>query len=191
MRVKTDKIIFLGLILLSFHFEYAEGTDFFKLESFCKEIGFTPKTEAFGECVLELVEREKINNGLATADADSQTCLNYGFKPQTEAFAECKFKLDAAKQESARAQEQYSREKDEYDKKIAAIENERRRQQGLRQMEFGLRLMGGQRPVDALTSVGTGRPVLPTPPSPINQTIITPSGKVINCTTTGSFTNCF
>jgi len=68
---------------------------------------------------------------------------------------------------------------------------QRERQQGLRQMEFGLRLLSGQRPIDAVNSIGTARPIAPNPPSPINQTIITPSGRMINCTTTGSLTNCY
>ncbi len=192
MPFRLNKIIYILLLFFSiFKFNYAFGIDFSKFEKICKEIGFTPRTESFGRCVLELAERSKGPNISTTPDADSQTCLNYGFKPNTQAFAECKFKLDMAKQDNARAQEQYAREKAEYDKKVAAIEKERERQRGLRQMEFGLRLMGGQSPIDALNSVGTGRPIAPTPPSPINQTIITPSGRMINCTTTGSITNCF
>jgi len=31
---------------------------FEQLKEFCEEIGFTPKTEKFGDCVLELMEKE-------------------------------------------------------------------------------------------------------------------------------------
>lgn len=192
MRSPNNKIIYIiGIFIIYSNFNQVFGMDLSRFEEICKEIGFTQKTEAFGECVLDLAERLQRKDISAPPDSDSQTCFNYGFKPNTQAFAECKFKLDMAKQDNARAQEQYAREKAEYDKKVAAIEKERERQRGLRQMEFGLRLMGGQSPIDALNSVGTGRPIAPTPPSPINQTIITPSGRMINCTTTGSITNCF
>lgn len=191
MRSALNKVIYIFVIfLIPVFFSQAESKDFSKFEATCKEIGFTPKTEAFGECVLELVERAQGKNTSAATDSDSQTCINYGFKPNTQPFAECKFKLDMAKQESARVQEHYAREKEAYDERIAAIEKERERQRGLRQMEFGLRLMGGQSPVDAFTSIGTGRPIAPSMPDPITQTITTPSGRVIHCTTMGSMTNC-
>lgn len=192
MRSTINKIIFmLGVFPIATICVSAFSKDFSKTEAICKDIGFTPKTEAFGECVLELVERVNVMDLPSSFDADSQTCLNYGFKLNTQAFAECKFKLDIARQESSRAQEQYAREKEVYDKRIAEIEKERERARGMKQLELGLRMLGGQTPLDAINSVGTGKPITPIAPSPIHQTITTPSGRMINCTTIGNNTNCF
>ena len=100
-------------------------------------------------------------------------------------------KLDLAKKQSIEAQEKYNKEKLEFDRQVASIQKEREKQRAMKQLELGLRMMGGQNPVDAVNSIGTGRPIAPTAPSPINQTITTPSGRMINCTTIGSTTNCF
>lgn len=191
MRSAIDKIILSFLFALLSLFSYNSiSKDFGKFEKICKEIGFKPKTEAFGECVLELVEREPESTLASSSDPDTQTCLSYGFKFQTQAFAECKFKLDMAKQESARAQEKYDRERADYERQVAEAERVRERARGLRMMEYGTRLLGGQSPIDAALSIGTGRPIAPAAPDPITQTITTPGGRIIHCTTMGSMTNC-
>ncbi len=191
MRPAINKINFLFLNFLFAVFPTSLSCkDLSNFESTCKEIGFKPKTEAFGECVLELIEREQSKTSSSSYDPDTQTCLSYGFKPQTQGFAECKFKLDMAKQESARAQEKYEREQEDYERQVAEIERARERERGLRMMEYGTRLLGGQSPIDAALSIGTGRPVAPAAPDPISQTITTPGGRIIHCTTMGSMTNC-
>ena len=74
---------------------------------------------------------------------------------------------------------------------MAAIEREKERRRGAAFLELGARIMGGQRPIEALGSLGTGAPIAPTRPSPINQTITLPNGRMINCSTMGTMTNCF
>jgi hypothetical protein len=82
-------------------------------------------------------------------------------------------------------------EKAAYDKQVEAIQNERKRQQAMRQLELGLRMMGGQSPMNAVNSLGTNTPIAPSMPLPINQTITMPNGRMVNCTTVGTMTNCF
>lgn len=188
------QIIKVTLLTLSFKAGAVLAIDLSAYEKQCAEIGFKRKTPAFGECVLELSDRAGASSSRATAvvnSAEDQTCLRYGFKVNTQAFAECKFKLDQAKQEGLRAEQQYAREKAAYDQQVAAIEKEREKARAMKQLELGLRMMGGQSPVNAVNSLGTGAPIAPSRPSPINQTITMPNGRMINCTTIGSNTNCF
>jgi hypothetical protein len=123
--------------------------------------------------------------------ADDLLCKKYGFKPQTNGYAECRMKIDFAKTESKRQQEQYEREQREYQRQLAEIEREKERRRGAAFLELGARMMGGQSPINALGSLGTGAPIAPSRPVPINQTITLPGGRMINCTTMGSMTNCF
>jgi hypothetical protein len=123
---------------------------------------------------------------------DDTLCKKYGLRPQTEGYATCRMKLDFARMEIKREQERYEREKAAYDEQVAAIEKERDRQRAMRQLELGLRMMGGQSPLNALSSLGTGAPIGPPPtPMPLNQTIRLPNGRMVNCQTMGTFTNCF
>ena len=122
---------------------------------------------------------------------DDLLCKKYGLKPQSSGYAECRMRIDLAKTESKRQQEQYERAQAEHSRQIAAIEKEQERQRAMRQLELGLRMMGGQSIGSALNSVGTGMPIAPTPPVPTNQIITLPGGKVINCTTMIAVTNCF
>jgi hypothetical protein len=187
MRTQTNKLICISVLSVLCGSGFA--LDLAQYESLCAEIGFKKKTEAFGQCVLELAEKNK--NSSAPQSQDEQLCRSYGFKSNTPSFAECKLKLDLAKKQSLEAQEKYNREKAEYDRQVAAVEKEKEKQRAMRQLELGLRMMGGQSPVDAVNSVGTGMPIAPSRPTPINQTITLPNGRMINCTTFGNNTNCF
>lgn len=179
MRTKTIQVI-IGLICAGGVF----AADLSAFQATCQDIGFKPKTPSFGECVLELMDRAggaKAATANAPTDAHSQTCVKYGFTFGTPAFSDCRMKLDMAATQSAQAQKKYEKEKAAYDEQVAYARS-------MRQMEAGLRMLGGQSPVDAWNSVGTGAPVRP---SAINQTIIAPGGRIINCSTTGNITNCF
>jgi len=186
MRTQTFKLIGISLLCWSALCNAADLKDF---ESTCADIGFKRKTEAFGNCVLELVDRASSQK--SPQNQDDQLCKSYGFKANTPSFADCKLKLDLAKKQSQEAQQKYDQDKAEYDRKMAEIKKQQDQQRAMKQLELGLRMIGGQSPVDAVNSVGTGRPIAPSMPSPINQTITTPSGRMINCTTIGNNTNCF
>jgi len=192
MCTKTLQVI-IGLIWAGGVF----AADLSVFQATCQDIGFKPKTPAFGECVLELMDRSGGTQVVAPltsrasvtpvareptpTDAHSQTCAKYGFTNGTTAFSDCRMKLDMAAAESAQAQKKYEKEKAAYDEKVAYARS-------MRQIEAGLRMIGGQSPVEAWSSVGTGAPIRP---SAINQTIIAPGGRIINCSTTGNITNCF
>ena len=185
MRTQANKLTLIGsCLLLSLN---CFALDLSQYESLCSEIGFKKKTEAYGQCVLELAEKNKSLS--SPKNDDEQLCKSYGFKPNTSSFSECKLKLEMAKRQSIDAQEKYNREKAEYDRQMALIQREREQQRAMKQLELGLRMMGGQSPVDAVNSVGTNAPIAPR--APTNQTITLPNGRMVNCTTTGTMTNCF
>jgi len=186
MRITTFKVILLVQLIFALN---AYSLDLTEHEKTCQEIGFKKKTQAFGECVLELDSRNTQSSN-SLMDDESETCKKFGFKQQSANFAECRLKLSLAKAEGERAQQNYDREKAAYERQMAAIEKERDRQRAMRQLELGLRMMGGQSPVNAMNSIGTNAPIAPTTPMPINQTITTPSGRMITCTTMGTMTNC-
>jgi len=118
-------------------------------------------------------------------------CKKYGLKPLSNGYAECRMRLDFAKAESKRQQEQYEREQAEYERKLAAIEKEKERRKGIALLELSARMLSGQNSINALGSLGTGALIVPSRPSAIIQTITLPGGRMINCTTMGTMTNCF
>jgi hypothetical protein len=105
---------------------------------------------------------------------DDLTCKSFGFKPQTSGYSDCRLKLEVASRQAAQQQAQYDEQKRQYDAQLA----EQKRQ---RQVGAGLALM----------QMGSGLLAPPAPPLPANQTIVTPSGRIVNCHTTGTVTNCF
>jgi hypothetical protein len=123
--------------------------------------------------------------------SDDLLCKKYGFKPQSNGYAECRMKVDFAKAESIKQQQQYEREQAVYEQQLAAIEQEKERRRGAAFMELGARMMSGQRTLDAINSVGTGAPIAPRKPASYDQTITLPNGRMINCSTFGTMTNCF
>lgn len=166
-------------------------------EATCKEIGFTPKTEAFGSCVLELVSRRSGETPIratpkSTAPPSSpsvqtspngQTCARYGFKPKTTAFAQCQLDLDAAQRQAEAQQRQYELQVQQhqqqvaaYEAQVAAAQRERERRGWEALTRFGLGMAGSRSPSflgavnDGLaTTMGlpTAPPVAPPPPMPI------------------------
>lgn len=135
-------------------------------------------------------EQERIQKE-GDGSPDDLTCKKYGFKPNTENYAQCRLQIDIARKEAAQKQAAYDEQKRQYDAQVAAVEKERERRQASALMEFGLRLMGGQSPANAAVSVGTGAPSTPPTPPMTNQTYMLPGGRMMNCTTAGSITNCY
>lgn len=150
----------------------------------------------YGASELSKISKDRKNEAERVAKyGDGSTedglCQKYGFKVRTSGYAECRLRLDLAKAESIKQQQQYERELAAYEQQMASIQREREQQRAMKQLELGLRMMGGQSPVDAVNSVGTGAPIVPRAPTPINQTITLPNGRMVNCTTMGTMTNCF
>ena len=124
------------------------------------------------------------------SNSNSQ-CKEFGFSEGSANFSNCVLQLELAKKRSAENEARYNAERAEYERQLAAIEREKERRRGAAFLELGARMMGGQRPIEALGSLGTGAPIAPSRPSPINQTITLPGGRMISCTTMGTMTNCF
>jgi hypothetical protein len=121
---------------------------------------------------------------------DDLTCKKFGFKPQTANYADCRLKIEIANRQALQQQAHYEEQKRRYDEQQAAIKKEKDHQRNLKQLELGLRMMAGQSVQDASMATAGMQP-LPKPPGPINQTIIMPGGKMVNCSTTGTVTHCF
>ncbi len=215
MRTSINQIIIL--LALIFASGNSSALDTTKEESTCAYIGFKKGTESFGNCVLELVDRNKkaaqkrasettqantskpaksttqaANDPRASGDGspDDNICQSYGFKPSTNEYSSCRLQIDLAKQNAKQQQDIYLQQKAQYDEQVAAIEKQKARERNLKQLEMGLRMMGGQSVQDA--AMATARmPPMPQAPGPITQRITMPNGRSMTCTTTGSNTNCF
>jgi hypothetical protein len=209
MRIATIKITFSLIVFIGLSVSYALDTT--KEENTCTYIGFKKGTESFGNCVLELVDRNKKtvskNATVATqADAprksknepqvagdgsnDDSTCQSYGFKPASSDYSSCRLQIDLAKQNAKQQQDIYQQQKAQYDEQVAAIEKQKAKERNMKQLEMGLRMMGGQSVQDA--AMATARmPPLPQAPGPITQRITMPNGRGMTCTTVGTNTNCF
>ena len=177
---------FIAVFFASFFFgsmaEDANALDLGAYEDQCESIGFTKKTPAFGECVLELYSRSdsvgRTNQVAATGDGsqDATTCINYGFNPGSSDYSQCRLQIDLAKQQAAQQQAAYAEQ-------LAAQEKERERRRGEALFRIGMGILGG--------SQQNNTPQLPalTPPNPTRMYNL-PGGKFITCTTRGLVTHC-
>ena len=159
-------------------------------EKNCADIGFKKKTEAYGNCVLELMNRSE-GAALQNTDPDDATCKKYGYKQGTRDYGECRQKLDFAKQQATQQQAEFTEKKRQYDEQMASLEKERRRRQALQNAEMFARYGSGQTPNQAIAGTLSGAPFVPPTYSAPTQTIIMPGGKMVNCTTTNNLTACF
>jgi hypothetical protein len=159
----------------------ANAVDTSKEESTCLDIGFKRKSEGFGNCVLELLDRKNSSIPVASNDPDDATCRKYGFKPKSNEYAQCRLQIDQAKQSAATQNAQYQEQQKQY------LEQKRQQniQANLALMQRGLNMMAG--------GGGGGyssAPVAPVPPMG-TQTYMLPGNKMLTCNTTGNITNCF
>jgi len=187
MRTATLKIIyFFTLLGLAGQVNAIQTGD---EEKICSDIGFKKKTEAFGRCVLELLERNntssaKANQAPQSNDPDDATCKKYGFRSGSNEYATCRLQIDQARQDAQRQQAQLQQQQRQYEEQLEAQRDARSRAAGLALLNLGLGTMaGGNLP-------GTA-PVAPVPPQNFNRTYTLPGGRIMNCTTTGTMTNCF
>jgi hypothetical protein len=186
-------------------------------EKTCADIGFKPKSEAFGNCVIELVNRKNKSQQVKAATApviakqksisasapsqevvamgdgseDDSICQKYGFKPATSSYAECRQKIDLAKQQAQQQQAQYDEQKRQYDQQKSEQDRQRRLQASAKLMDLSQRIAGGQNIADAYRGA-SGLPPLQPPVSPIQtQTYTLPNNRMMTCTTAGGVTNCY
>ncbi|MBU3598566.1 hypothetical protein [Polynucleobacter bastaniensis] len=154
-------------------------------EASCSDMGFKRKTESFGNCVLELMERK--DTAVAGADPDGATCIKYGFKPKSPEYASCRLQIDQARQQAQQNQAQFLEQKQAYDK----ADKQRRIDASMKLMDMGQRMTSGQSPADAYRQANGLAPLQP-PVAPMQtRTYMLPNNKMMTCTTAGSVTNCF
>jgi Tfp pilus assembly protein PilV len=118
---------------------------------------------------------------------DDLVCKKYGFRPNTQAYANCRLQIDVAKREMQQQQAQYMAQQQQFE---AAQETARERRQNEFLLGMGLRMMGGQNPAGAYVDQSVGAPMYQ-PPPPSTRTYSFPNGRMMTCTSNGSFTNCY
>lgn len=196
-----------------------EAKDLDEYGAECKDIGFKPKTPAYGDCVLELRKRyggsnssstvkntpsPSVNTSGSQGDGSSEdgTCRQYGFNVGTEQYSQCRLQLNLAKRqfEAQQAQydqqqRQYQEQRSQYESQVAAQEKAKEKEKNMKLMELGFRMMGGQSVTDASMATAGMQPISPRAPArPVfeNYSITMPGGRTTNCTynTTMRSMNC-
>jgi hypothetical protein len=155
-------------------------------EATCSDMGFKKKTEAYGKCVLELMERKE--NSVASTDPDDATCRKYGFKRKTDEYAKCRQQIDQARAQAKQQQAQFAARQAQYQQQLQAYENAREQQAWLGVMRVGLAILGQ-------SSGGGGGYYGPAPLAPVApqfgpRTYVLPNNQVMTCNTTGNITSC-
>ena len=149
-------------------------------------------------------QQEEIRKAREGDDSyEDKTCKKFGYKFPSVAYSDCRLKIELAQREAAERKIEfeaqmkvYRAQQAEYEEKNRIyqerVDKDAKRIQAQRSLDMGLRMMGGQSPQDAYLSIGTGAPIAPLAPqeSILPRTYVMPGGKVMNCTTTGSVTNC-
>lgn len=189
--MKLILMVFIGIISLPITIE---AKDLEEHGAKCKDIGFKPKTPAYGDCVLELRRRDvgssasslvkstpgvSVSKTKAKGDGspDDTTCIQYGFNVGTEQYSQCRLQLNLAKRQFEAQQAQYEQEQlqhqqelSQYEAQIAVREQARKRareeEKNLKLMELGFRIMGGQSVGDASMATAGIMPLPPQAPTP-------------------------
>jgi len=211
--MKIIYTLLLPLCLLIPSTSSAKDLDTYGAE--CKEIGFKPKTPAYGDCVLELRRRDKSNSNSqpepikqnvvqapiqqaprGDGSADDASCQRYGFTPQTDAYGQCRMQLDNAKRQLQTLQAQNTEQQRIYDQQQAQFQKEKNRQQGLALLRYSAALAQGTSPyfsdnvANANAQVFGTAPVAPRP-LPETYTITLPNSRTMTCTSINNVMNCF
>jgi hypothetical protein len=218
MRTSIVKVVLLFGLLSECGLSVARLAEH---EATCSELGFKKKTQAYGECVLELDQRETASRGQAVKQIpqqtqlqaqqkgdgtnEHQTCVKFGFVVGSAPYSDCRLKIDLAKREQAQRQaaydielQRYQEEQRRYDAQVAEYERQKEKQKSDAMIRFGLALMGGTSPYASENLANAGRqslglaPTPPTRPQIQNFTITNPAAnRVTNCTVVGNNINCF
>jgi hypothetical protein len=209
MRSAIIKVITMLLFSLA---SVAFATELAPHEKTCAELGFKRKTPAFGECVLELFDREKTQQKnmaqeqqrrneaeekrraaelAARGDGSPEhgMCVRYGFTPGATSYAECRQKIDIAKAENAHRQRLYERQQREYQEHLVEYKRERERRQGEALLRFGAALAGGTSSNFSENFGNAGRASLGMEPQPPRMAPSQPQTFTIR-TPDGRMTNC-
>ena len=150
----------------------------------CEALGYTPQTEKFGDCVMELHARSKSRlsssppRGLS---AEASQCVQMGFKVDTSEMGACQMQL----KQLAIQQNQFEMQRRAYDQQMRAAQKQRDFDQaqallGIANQALGF--AGGVRQ-GAATPQGSQWIGLPAPVPPIR--VIPPSGNPFTCSYQG------
>jgi hypothetical protein len=115
---------------------------------------------------------------------DDLKCKSFGFKFGSKDYGECRIKLEAIASQNVQQQKADELKKQQFDAQLAeqkrALDAQVDAQKRQRQLQASQALLNYSQTLSN-----------PAPVAPANQTYIMPSGKMMNCTTTGNTTNCF
>ncbi len=151
----------------------------------CADLGFKPKSQAFGNCVLKLHNKpkeklEEQSNVIANTEIipkgdgsnDDGICQKYGFKVGDESYKKCRLELKIAQDRADDQLRQYELQKQAYDEQVrqyqqqnrireAAIEEQRlakERQDNINLLTFGLGIATGRTFYEAAPAL-SGQPM--------------------------------
>jgi hypothetical protein len=192
MRSSAYKIALILTLLGS----QAIALELSKFERTCSEIGFKPKTPAFGECVLELHGRESKSNlqpapvvqptqpkisqnttPQGDGTPDHATCAKYGFQAGTTEYAQCRMQIDTARTQARQQQ-------NEYEQQLAAQKKAKEEAQGEALFLLGMGMLSGSAPKRSNNNSSFIQPPQP------DRIYNLPGGKFMRCSTLGMVTNC-
>ena len=185
------KYLLLVLLYLFTSFSFADDLD--NYIATCKDLGFKQGTEKLGDCVLELKRRD---GGYVAPNAkrqnqsksSNQTSNNQQYESQAnEFFRQQQALYDKKIQLYNSQQAEYTLQKNEHDAMVAAAERQKEKEQGMKQLEMGLRMLAGESISDAAMGAARIPPLRVAPPSmprmqfQENYRITTPNGGLVNC----------
>ena len=113
----------LVLIIITYLLFIPAGNaaDFSKYKSTCSDIGFTPDTDPFADCVLKLYKRDKAN----TAEKNTQERENIDRSNAIERDRQAQIERDKERQAERQRQAHYERERLKLEREIAARKQKR------------------------------------------------------------------
>jgi hypothetical protein len=165
MRTSIIKVAITFFLSLSSFIAVADLTQH---EATCAELGFKKRTPAYGECVLELDQRQKtakvavekqeqirrqenINreNEIAKqqmqqrgdGSVEHQTCSRFGFIVGTPSYSDCRLKIDIARREQAQKQAAYEADQRRYQEEQRRYEAQVAEYEKERERQKGAALM--------------------------------------------------
>ncbi len=169
------------------------GLDTSAQEKTCSDIGFKKKTEAFGNCVLELISRggaipSQSSFATASNDPDDATCKKYGFRPGSNEYAQCRLQIDQARADGQRQQAQFELQQKQYQDQLDAQKKRRSDAANMAMLSMGLGMMAGG---GSQGSAVSPQPVAPQKPLNEYRTYSLPNGQIMRCNTFGNNVQCF
>ena len=183
----------LAILLL---FPILAQADLNEYKRTCEDIGYKPKTEDFGSCVLKL--KKKYEQRTNTNRANTNRANTASNNTEYEELANKHFA--AIQRQNDMLERQYQNQLRMYEirqQQIAAEETRRRKAKGLKQLELGLRILSGQSIGNASREM-SGLAPLPAPNRPNyspfqRYQINLPNGSSLTCNynTTFKKANCF